>query len=161
MTAAKPEETASLDRNFSAERLRGEAERLPVIGASLHSGPLPSVTLDVLVVPPTDPVTEGSVVPDVEVPKPRLPGLLANLLPIDPVVLEQGLRRFLETVQGIREVVPAVVSHRSMAPWLLLAGTTLVGCEIARRQVLRHVRGNSAIVHWPLLPEQPLFLEDQ
>jgi hypothetical protein len=153
------EEPGSVARNLSTEASsrEGAPRREGLVNLST---PLPAVAVEALGIATTNPLAESRAEPEWEVPNPRVAGALIDLLTIDPAALEQGLRQFLATVQGIREVVPPVVSQPTLAPWLFLTGAALVGCEVARRQVLRRGRRRTPVVHWPLLPGQPLFPED-
>jgi hypothetical protein len=74
-------------------------------------------TNDYIETPATAPSAGLSLVPQVA-------GLLGDILPVNAAVLEQGLERFLDTLNSVSRTTEATREGASLAPWLIGAMLT-------------------------------------
>ncbi len=131
--------------------VRAAAQVIANPAASTDNGPAPAVALVAADAPPA---ADGSV--DPATPAPQWAAMIADALPIDPDVLEAGLRQFLDQVgsapvEWLQAAVPA-----GLTPWACAVGVAVAGGVLAHRK-----RAAAAPVPPPSLGRRPSGIRHQ
>jgi hypothetical protein len=90
---------------------------------------------------------------------PQVADLLAGSLPVNPAAVEQGIERFLQRVEDLREEPSVLPRGLWLAPWFVGVSGATLAFELARRQLRKQpLPGLIPILRWRRLP--PLWFPD-